>query len=39
MKYLQYWLGIKYDYRTLVGLEGDTVVNISADIEEEDDDE
>jgi hypothetical protein len=33
------WLGIKNDYRTLIGLKGVNVVDVSIDIEEEEGDD
>jgi hypothetical protein len=36
---LSYWLGIRDDYRTLIGFEGVNVVDKSSDNEEDEDDE
>jgi hypothetical protein len=33
------WLGMKNDYRTLIGLEGVTVVDIPTDIDDDENDE
>jgi hypothetical protein len=36
---LSYWLGIKNDYRTLIGFEGVSVVDKFEDLDEEEGDE